>query len=713
MPHPARPARSTSRSSRPRAPARAVDCKHTVATLLASNSSRARDARRSQPRRGGARLHRRRAGRPRPRSLSASSCVSACGAAPRVGAVRVESASPRGAASVRRRRARGLRPLERSADRGLDQGRVSWDASAARARLRAAQARGSPSCTASPATCGCSGRFSDVSEWLTLDDVESRLLWPHLAQAASGRHRRSCRRRSTPRRARVAAAADDGRASAHRGRELDLSAARHDRRRADRCRAARARSATSASTGSRCERERIELTLAPLAARRTACTRCSTRTGRVTVPAADADEFVREHLPRIVRQVEVDAPGIDAARRRSARRSSSTVRFAPGAPARRSPWSGGTPAAAGSRSASDADRDRDEAAEDDLRARVERSWRIRHAGAVRGSGRCRGIEAAEFVARTAARARGPRRRRGSRSHGERPRYRELTGDPHVSVSHGREHRPRLVRPRRHRDDRRAHDPVRAAVHGALARRRKKLLLSDGRYFSLAHPSLAAAARPHRRGRRAGRVGDRSPRISRYQTDLWADFEDLADEAEPAVSWRATAEGAARRATDRADAGARPGSRAELRPVPARRLRLARVPLASTASAASSPTTWASARRCRCCADRARARDAGEARPFLVVAPTSVHVDLAQRGGPLRPGPARDVVDATRAKRGIARERMPRHPPIVVITSYTLLRLDEAEFAKRGVGGARARRGAVRQEQPDEGVPRSARPAAPT
>ena len=34
----------------------------------------------------------------------------------------------------------------------------------------------------------------------------------------------------------------------------------------------------------------------------------------------------------------------------------------------------------------------------------------------------------------------------------------------------------------------------------------------------------------------------APRISRHQTDLWADFEDLADQAEPAVSWRATAEG---------------------------------------------------------------------------------------------------------------------------------------------------------------------------
>src|SRR5690606_14646982 len=55
-----------------------------------------------------------------------------------------------------------------------------------------------------------------------------------------------------------------------------------------------------------------------------------------------------------------------------------------------------------------------------------------------------------------------------------------------------------------------------------------------------------------------------PRISRYQTALWEEFEDLADESLPATSWRATAEGL--RSATGVPATALPrGLQAELRP----------------------------------------------------------------------------------------------------------------------------------------------------
>ena len=41
---------------------------------------------------------------------------------------------------------------------------------------------------------------------------------------------------------------------------------------------------------------------------------------------------------------------------------------------------------------------------------------------------------------------------------------------------------------------------------------------------------------------------------------------------------------------------------------------------------------------------------------------------------------------------------------VVVTSYTLFRLDSTGLRRHGVGGARPRRGAVREEPPDEGPP---------
>jgi superfamily II DNA or RNA helicase len=91
---------------------------------------------------------------------------------------------------------------------------------------------------------------------------------------------------------------------------------------------------------------------------------------------------------------------------------------------------------------------------------------------------------------------------------------------------------------------------------ALATGRRKLLLVDHSYLKLNKPvfdrlkELLAEAE-------ALAEWETGPRISRYQAALWADFEDLADEALPATEWRETVGGLLRvvQAAERDGAGA--------------------------------------------------------------------------------------------------------------------------------------------------------------
>ena len=181
--------------------------------------------------------------------------------------------------------------------------------------------------------------------------------------------------------------------------------------------------------------------------------------------------------------------------------------------------------------------------------------------------------------------------------GEPADYRDVGDSLTIGVStveHRR--RARLVRPRRDDQRRRARAAVRRGVHGARERRVAHAA-RDGAHFSLldARPAVAAAA--DRRGPRARRLA-------------------VGAAADQPLSGRAV--GRARRARRRHRAGAgvaAPGRRAAR----ARRDRRARAAgdaagascaptsarasagwrrCGSSSSAGSSPTTWASARRCR-------------------------------------------------------------------------------------------------------------------
>ncbi|WP_240642300.1 DEAD/DEAH box helicase [Microbacterium sulfonylureivorans] len=585
-------------------------------------------------------------------------------------AVRVETATPRGLHRFGADVLLGLRPLERSArtDAWI-KGAVTWDA------LRRpghgydpAHARWFAELHSIGRDLRLFGTFSDASEWLTLDDIESSLLWPHLR----GGHPLGVPLVPTKRQMTVALAdsaelvvrAERGTAGLRLEPRVTIDGSAAD-------------AATLRPIGHsgvyrfEVRRERLEITLAPVALPDPVPALLSAREP-VTVPHADETEFVRDHLPRLVRRVAVEAVGIDIPPAERPRLVLA-VRFSPSHRLEYVfAWRYGRAAPLPYPASGSADRDA--AAEDAVRRRVETVWAETAPGAFAAEGALSGLEAAEFAARVLPALEGLDDVEVELI-GERPRYRELTGDPHVSISTVESSDPdwfdlgiivtidgRTI-------------PF-APLFTALTRGRRKLLLSDGQYFSLAHPSLQ---RLRDLIEEAGDLAEweTGPRISRYQTDLWADFEDVADEAEPAVSWRATAEGL-RGASGIPSLSPPVGLRAQLRPYQREGFEWLAF-LWQHRLGGILADDMGLGKTLQMLALIAHTRAAGETRPFLVVAPTSVLSTWREEAARFTPDLRVAVVDATRAKREAAVADAAASVD-VVITSYTLLRLDEREFS---------------------------------
>ncbi|GAA2095222.1 DEAD/DEAH box helicase [Brevibacterium salitolerans] len=77
----------------------------------------------------------------------------------------------------------------------------------------------------------------------------------------------------------------------------------------------------------------------------------------------------------------------------------------------------------------------------------------------------------------------------------------------------------------------------ASLFRALARGQKRLLLPDKSYLSLDHPAFDGLRTLLREAEALGEWDPEAPRISRYQVDLWEEFVDLADSSEAALAWR--------------------------------------------------------------------------------------------------------------------------------------------------------------------------------
>ncbi|WP_309129264.1 DEAD/DEAH box helicase [Microbacterium sp.] len=259
--------------------------------------------------------------------------------------------------------------------------------------------------------------------------------------------------------------------------------------------------------------------------------------------------------------------------------------------------------------------------------------------------------------------------------GRRKRYRELSGAPEITVS-----------------TMESSDPdwfdlgVIVKIEGktipftplftALSMRRTKLLLADGSYLSLAHPALQAL-RELIDEAAALAEWETGPRISRHQTALWADFEDLADQAEPAVAWRAIAEGL--RDVDSVPPTPVPtGLKADLRPYQKHGFDWLAF-LWQHGLGGILADDMGLGKTLQLLSLMVHAREQGERRPFLVIAPTSVLGTWRSEAGRFAPGLRVAVIDGTSARRDQRIAELARTADIVV-TSYTLLRLDEEEYS---------------------------------
>ncbi|SBS75090.1 DEAD/DEAH box helicase [uncultured Microbacterium sp.] len=557
----------------------------------------------------------------------------------------------------------GLRPLMRGAG-GWIKGDVTWESLRRSGRGRrwgAAQVRWFTELHALARDDRILGGFTDTSEWLTLDTIEASLLWVHLGAAAA---------LGIP----VVPTRKDLDVALARGADVDVVLTREDEglRLAPRVEIDGAPAdaptvrpvARSGLYAVAPDGARLRVTLAPVPLSETARA-VLLSPGPIIVPAQEVDDFVRDAYPALSRHLtpapELDLPAPPHTTLVAA------VAFRPGDTIEYTfRWER---AGAGSGAYDPPADDTESAAADAL----ERAWADSVPLPFAPAATLRGIDAAEFGARALPLLESLEGVRVVVT-GTRRSYRELTDDPRITVSTVESTDPDWfdlgiiveIGGRR--------VPF-TPLFTALALRRKKILLSDGRYFSLAHPALDRLREliDEAAGFDEWEAG---PRISRYQTALWSDFEDLADISAPAVSWREAA--SALRNVDRVEQAPLPtGLRAELRPYQRDGFdRLAF--LWQHRLGGILADDMGLGKTLQVLALLAHARETGERRPFLVVAPTSVLSVWREEAARFTPGLRVRVVDSTSATRGTPLAVATAGADIIV-TSYTLLRLDEAEF----------------------------------
>ncbi|MCP2367443.1 superfamily II DNA or RNA helicase [Agromyces flavus] len=304
----------------------------------------------------------------------------------------------------------------------------------------------------------------------------------------------------------------------------------------------------------------------------------------------------------------------------------------------------------------------------------------------------RGVDAAQFTAERmprlealAARAAGASFRIDVR--GERPDYREATERPEVRVTTVETDQPDWF-----------DLGVVITVNGrpvpfmrlfrALAKGQKRMLLVDKSYLSLTQPIFAELRELiEEAGDLAEWETGRLP-IYRSRTSLWADFEDLADVAEPAVTWRATV---AALEGGRVEELAPPEELAlPLRPYQLAGFRwLAYLWANRLGGVLADDMGLGKTVQCLALIQHATAArtsaDGVDGAPFLVVAPTSVASNWIHEAARFTPGLRVASVSGTQATQ---RRRLAdvAARADVVVTTYAVLRLEADAFAELDWGG---------------------------
>ncbi|WP_144877666.1 DEAD/DEAH box helicase [Microbacterium sp. 1.5R] len=562
----------------------------------------------------------------------------------------------------------GVRPLVRSEATGAwIQGQASWDA----VRRPGSQFPASSSrwfadllnISRDSLLSGASG------DWLILDHVESPLLWTHLrAAGAHGIELVSTQKDVTVDLAERAAVSARLRRDEAGDLRLDAEVSLDDVvvPAADARAIGRTGVYTASVVGSRMTVRVGATTLAP------SVIPLLGATGALVVPAADERAFVRDAYPLLARSVDVRGEGGFSPPELPAPAAVVTVAYLRGDSIRYAvEWDyaafGRFPVS------STADAVRDPEAERLLLATIDAAWSTSSAIPFAPSGTLHDIDAAEFATHVvpALEAAGVR----AESSGRRKTYNELSGEPEITVTTVESTDADwfdlgvLVR-----IDGRSipFEPL----FSALSKGRKKLLLADGGYFSLAHPAL---------GRLRDLIDEASEldewetglRINRHQLALWEDFEDLADEAIPAVSWRAAAE-ALRDAAGVPTAPAPAALTATLRPYQQQGFEWLAFLWAHRLGGILADDMGLG-KTLQILSLVQHAKDSGETRPFLVIAPTSVIGAWRSEASRFAPELRVAAVEATAATRGGGSLDRIAAAADLVVTSYAVARLDEEQF----------------------------------
>ncbi|TYL54730.1 DEAD/DEAH box helicase [Agromyces mariniharenae] len=423
------------------------------------------------------------------------------------------------------------------------------------------------------------------------------------------------------------------------------------------------------------------LELAPLAAPLGPAESAALDDGRhVRVPAAEVPEFLRAHVHRLARSIAI---------------VSRDDSFAPPAPppatlvldARHEPgdvlrlawrWEHAdgraTPVDA-SVAASAADPDLD----DDLLARVADvlGWVPLEAVLLRGA------DAAEFTVERMPRLERLAERGALRIdvRGIRPDYRRAEGEPRLRITAVESQKADWF-----------DLGVQLTVDGrpvpfqrlftALAKGQRRLLLVDKTYLSLADPLFDPLRELIEEAGTVAEWETGTLPIHRSRMGLWADFEDLAHEAEPAVAWRRIVEGLSH------------GGVEELAPPEGLALPLRPYQLAGFRWLAF---LWANrlggvladdmglGKTVQALALMQHARNAVVAPSFLVVVPTSVASNWMREAARFTPDLRVATVTSTEARRR-GRIAEAAASADVVVTTYAVLRLEAAAFAALEWGG---------------------------
>jgi superfamily II DNA or RNA helicase len=222
------------------------------------------------------------------------------------------------------------------------------------------------------------------------------------------------------------------------------------------------------------------------------------------------------------------------------------------------------------------------------------------------------------------------------------------------------------------------------VFTALTSGQSHLLLADGAYFALDKPELVKLRQLIEEARALTDAEEGPPRISRFQAGLFDELAELGVVTRQAEDWRRQVGGL------RALQGVEPlpapsGLRAELRPYQADGFSwLATLHTHGLGGILADDMGLGKTVQSLALICHVRQQNSGLA-PFLVVAPSSVVSNWAAETARFAPGLSVVVIADTLRRSGADLDELAA-PANIVVTSYTLFRLDFEAYAARGWSG---------------------------